>query len=216
MIELCASVLAANHAHIARDLKAAERSGIRRFHFDICDGHYTRHLIFGDQLIRDVRPESTAFFDAHLAVYNMRSILETFLPSGADMINLQYESCEGHQELIGLIRDHGLKVSMCFTPETGAGEIIPFLEMVDAVNILAVNPGIGGQQFQGRVLSKIEQLARFIGQHGLETDISVDGGVNAGTLKDVMNAGATIAIVGSGIFSGDIEENIEGLQRIIN
>lgn len=215
MIEICASVLAANHAHIARDIAVAECAGVKRFHFDVCDGHYTRNIIFGNQLVEDVRVESTSYFDVHLAVYNMESILESFLGCGAEMINVQYEACEDPVKLVDIIHAHELEAGICFIPSTGAGVIERFIGMADTVNLLAVNPGIGGQQFDYSVLGKIEQIADYIERHGAHTKISVDGGVNAGTIRDVVNAGADIAILGSGIFSGDIRENISQLQTII-
>jgi ribulose-phosphate 3-epimerase len=216
MIELCASVLAANHAYIARDLLEAERCGIRTFHFDVSDGHYAKYLLFGSQLITDVRSLSNAYFDVHLAVFNMSSILETFLPTGADRINLQYESADAPLErLIDRVHEYGRDVCLTFTPETPYREIEPYFDKVEAVNLLAVNPGIGGQQFNTRVLDKVSSSASYISSHHLNTQLSVDGGVNKETIRSVMTAGADMAIVGSGIFCGSIEQNITELLEII-
>jgi ribulose-phosphate 3-epimerase len=215
MIELCASLLAANHAHIARDVAAVEGCGVKRLHFDVCDGHYTRNIIFGNQLIKDLRVESKSYFDVHLAVYKTASILETFLECGAQMINIQYESCEHPEQLIKIIHAHSLDAGICFVPATGFNTIKHFIGKVEAVNLLAVNPGIGGQQFDYSVLDKIKKVTKYIKKYQLRTKVSVDGGVNLSTLKDVIDAGADIAIIGSGIFSGNITGNIQRLQVMI-
>lgn len=215
MIELCASVLAANHAHIARDLAAAEACGIQRFHFDVCDGHYTRNIIFGSQLIEQCREESISFFDVHLAVYEMERIMDTFLTTGCDMISLQYECSDEPERLLQRIHDRSLKAGLCITPETSAEQISNVAGHAENINVLAVNPGIGGQRFQRRVLEKIERLADLREHEGLAYTISVDGGVNAETLGSIMDAGADIAIAGSAVFEGSIEENILTLRDII-
>ncbi len=216
MIELCASVLAANHAHIARDIKLAEQCGINRFHFDVCDGHYTRNIIFGNQLIKDLKEESASYFDVHLAVFHMDEILKSFLDTGTDMINIQYETSDHPDRLFKLLHEYSIDVSVCFTLESGMDVIKPFLEKVDAVNLLAVHPGIGGQRFYPQVLHKIEMTAGYIKRNNLKTKISVDGGVNASTLRQVIDAGTDIAILGNGIFCGNICENIYSLNNIIH
>jgi len=212
VFEFCASVLAANHAHIARDVVKAESLGIRRFHFDICDGHFTRDIFFGPQLVQDVRKESASFFDVHLAVYNMAPILDSFLNSGVNMINIQFESCDAPGVLINKIHANSLEASISFSLASDFVEMQPYLETVEVVNLLAVNPGYGGQQFRINVLKKIEMAADYIHINNLKTKISVDGGVNEYTIRDIIQAGADIAIAGSGIFSGDIERNITVLQ----
>ncbi len=215
MIEICASLLAANHAHIARDAAAVESCGINRFHFDVCDGHYTQNIIFGDQLVREMRNVSNSYFDVHLAVYHMESILGSFIDCGADMINLQYESCEDLKGCMERVHTHAMDVSLCIVPGTSIEELMPYFDKIEAINVLAVNPGIGGQEFQPRVLRKLEQLAALKEQNGYTWKISVDGGVNTQTLADVIDAGADIAIMGSGMFAGSLEENIEKINNIM-
>lgn len=216
MIELCASLLAANHAYIARDMLEAERCGIKTFHFDVSDGHFAKYLLFGSQLVSDVRPLSSAYFDVHLAVYHMESILETFLPTGANCINLQYEAAgEALPRMIDSIHRAELDVCLTFIPDTPYEVIQPYIDQVEAINILAVNPGIGGQQFNDRVLSKVERCASYMNTYNRPIRLSVDGGVNRETLRSVQSSGANMAIIGSAIFCGPIEENIEQLRAII-
>ena len=215
MVELCGSLLAANHGHLIRDMKKAEAAGISQFHFDVCDGHYTDNIIFGDKLVNDVRKETSSTLNVHLAVYNMPVIVKRFLYSGADSITIQYESSDVPERLLNLIKAAGIKTGICFTPATKFEEIEYFLDIADIVNILAVNPGEGGQPFNKKALKIIEASAGVIGRKSLATKISVDGGLNCNTIGDAINAGVNIVILGSGIFSGDIFENIKNLRDCI-
>lgn len=215
-MKLCASLLAANHAFIGDSLSACEKEGIKVFHFDVSDGHYTKYIMFGPQLIDNLRSVSNAYFDVHLNTYNVEAILETFLETSVNRISLQYETSKEELDyLIGIIRANKRDVSLTFTGLEEYETIVPHVEKSDAVNLLAVNPGIGGQSFQKKVLTKIEKIASFIAINNLKTIISVDGGINKETIKDVKDAGANLAIVGSGIFCGSIKENIKNLRLII-
>ncbi|GHV77402.1 ribulose-phosphate 3-epimerase [Spirochaetia bacterium] len=212
MKELCGSVLAANHAHLARDLKTAEKEGIRRFHIDVTDGHYTPEIAFGVQLVRDLRKETEAVLDVHLAVYNLPAILDSFLDSGADCITLQYETCDLPQRLMATVKKRNITACLSFIPATGFDRMEYFMDEADAINILAVDPGIGGQVFFPKVLRKIELAAAWRDNHGLTTRIAVDGGLTRENCRRAAEAGADILILGSGIFSGNISENIRTLR----
>jgi ribulose-phosphate 3-epimerase len=213
MIELCGSLLAANHIHLCRDMKIAEDEGISRFHIDVCDGHYTPHIAFSDQMVRDLRKETGAALEAHIAVHNMPSITEPFINSGADIVTIQYESSHLPGRLMKRIRSSGLSTGISFIPATDFRDMEFFLDEADYVNILGVDPGIGGQKFNSKVLKKIELTADFISKNNLPTKISVDGGVNIQTMKSIINAGAEILIFGSAVFSGDIKENVRKIRE---
>ena len=215
--ELCASILAANHAHICRDLKTAETAGIRRFHIDVTDGHYTAELTFGVHLAKDLRKETESVLDLHLAVCNMPVILDTFLDSGADQITVQYECCELPQRLLAAIRKNRMASAVSFIPATGFDRIEYFLDEANIISILGVDPGIGGQTFIPKVLDKIEKTASAIARRGLNTRIAVDGGLNRENCLGAVNAGANILIFGSGIFAGpSITDNIKNLASILS
>jgi len=216
MAEICASLLAANHGWLIRDMKKAEESGVCRFHIDVCDGHYTENIIFGDQLVRSLREETDAVLDVHLAVLNMPSITLSFMDSGADVITVQYESAHLPSRLIRRIQEAGKQAGICFIPATGFPVMEYFLEEADVVNILAVDPGIGGQKFQAGILKKVEKTADYIQRNHLTARISVDGGVLLSNFSEVRDAGADIIILGSGIFSGDIAVNLEKINSLNN
>jgi ribulose-phosphate 3-epimerase len=213
MTELCASILAANHAHLGRDLKTAEEAGINRFHIDVTDGHYTNEITFGVQLIRDLKKETNKILDVHLAVFNLPVIFDTFFDTGPDCITIQYETCDLPLRQIAKLKKGGIGSCMSFIPATGFDKIEYFIDEVDVINILGVDPGIGGQTFMPKVLKKIEQTASFRDSHGLKTRIAVDGGLNRENCRQAADAGADILILGSGIFSGTIVENIKILNQ---
>jgi ribulose-phosphate 3-epimerase len=194
-------------------MKVAETEGISRFHIDVCDGHYTPYLAFGDQMVRDLRKETGAVLDVHIAVHNMPSITEPFINSGADIITIQYESCHLPGRLLNRIRSSGISPGISFIPATDFREMEFFLDEADNVNILGADPGIGGQKFNSKILRKIEKTADYISINNLRTKISVDGGVNLQTMKSIINAGAEILILGSAVFSGNIEENIGKIRE---
>jgi ribulose-phosphate 3-epimerase len=215
MKELCGSVLAANHAHIARDLKVAEKEGIKRFHIDVTDGHYTREITFGVQLIRDLRKETDKLLDVHLAVFNLPNILDSFLDTGADCITLQYEICDLPQRQMAKLKARGVSTCLSFIPATRFDRIEYFMDEADTINILGVDPGIGGQTFFPKVLNKIEKAASFRDNRDLATLIAVDGGINRENCRRIAEAGADILILGSGIFSGNIGKNVKALNEYL-
>ena len=213
--ELCASLLAANHAYIARDVLEAEARGIKRFHIDVTDGHYTEELTFGVHLVKDLRRETKAILDVHLAVFNMSAILGTFLESGADQITIQYESCELPQRMLALLQKHRITTAISFIPATGFDRIEYFLDEADIISILGVDPGIGGQSFMPKVLDKIEKAASAISRRGLQTRIAVDGGLTVNNCRSIADAGADILVMGSSIFAGaSIADNVKSLLGV--
>jgi ribulose-phosphate 3-epimerase len=216
MIELCGSLLAANHAFLGRDLKLAEQNGISRFHIDVCDGHYTPHIAFNDQLVINLKAETDSVLEAHLAVYNMPAIADTFLSAGVDILTIQYESCELPSRLMKTIRAAGVSPGICFIPATRFEVMEFFLDEAEFINILGVDPGIGGQDFDSKILKKIEQTADYITKNNLNARISVDGGVNLKTMNTIVNAGADILTFGSAVFGGNIMHNIERIQKELN
>jgi ribulose-phosphate 3-epimerase len=200
---------------MGRDLKTAETEGIRRFHVDVTDGHYTKELTLGVQLVRDLRKETKSALDVHLAVYNLPDILDSFLDSGADCITLQYETCDLPQRQIAKLRNRGVASCLSFIPATGFDRMEYFMDEVDIINILGVDPGIGGQAFFSKVFGKVEKAVAFRANRRLTTRIAVDGGLNRENCLRAAETGADILILGSGIFSGpgSIAENIQALMH---
>ncbi len=187
-MKICASLLAANHAFIGQSLEECEKAGINIFHFDVSDGHYTKYIMFGPQIINDLRSVSQAYFDVHLYNHNVESILETFLETSANRISLQYATGKDNLDYyINMVRSNKTDVSVTFTPT---------------------------EDYQ-LIIKQVEKVASYIANNNLKTIVSVDGGVSTETIKWVKDAGADIAIAGSAIFQGSIKENIKILKKII-
>ncbi|MFZ7130865.1 MAG: ribulose-phosphate 3-epimerase [Eubacteriales bacterium] len=209
-----ASLLAANHANIARDVKIAEKNGIEWFHIDVADGLYTHNIIFGDQLVRDLRKETKGVLDVHLATYNLSSLAEQYIDAGADIITFQNETCKHPLRLIRQIRSHGKKASICFAPSTAFTNMDFFIDEVDMINFLTVEPGVGGQTLNKKIIPNIKRAAEIKIKNNLKTLISVDGGINNGNMVELIDAGADILVMGSSIFYGDITTNINRLSKL--
>jgi ribulose-phosphate 3-epimerase len=213
-VRVAASILAANHARLADDVHEAEQAGVDGIHIDVSDGRYTSELIFGYKVVADLRRETRLPFDVHLATYRQHDFVAPFIEAGADMIMFQHESLEHPLRSIESVRAQGKRVGIAFAPMTPFEGIAPYIRDVDRLNLLGVEPGIGGQPFSLRVLQKIERCSQAIQAEDLSTSISVDGGVNRDTVKAVVDSGADTVIIGSGIFNAEaISRNIQRIRE---
>lgn len=195
MAEVCASLLAANLGYLIRDLKIAEREEIKRFHLDVCDKHNTEKIIFGDQLIRDFHCKTDSLLEVYLAVLNLTDITRTFMESGTDIISIQFETAHFPSRLIKEIRAAGISPGISIIPATGFHQIEFVLEKPDLIKYLAVDPEIGSQEFNPRILGEKEKTVDFIKRKGLIIKDSVDGGVYLSNLRNVLNVYVDIVTI---------------------
>lgn len=217
MLQISASILAANHAFIGRDVVQCENQSVDFIHVDITDGHYTDNLSFGPKLISDLKKITSLPLDVHLGIYNQDKFVQKFIDSGADIINLQYETCTRPLHLISKIKENGKKVSMTIGPATSFEEIKILLEYLDQINLLAVEPGFGGQKLQEGILEKLRLIRDYTEEKNYRLKISVDGGLNEETIPRVAENGADILVIGSSVFKNDsIEKNIMNIRKILN
>lgn len=207
---ISASILASNHAYLARDVIELEQSGADWIHVDIMDGHYVNNLTFGPKTVEDLRKVTSLPIDVHLEMYRPEQIIDSFIRAGADMITIQFESCAHPLRTIEQVKAGGLQVSMAFAPTTSFDHIRYLIHDVDQVNIMTVEPGFGGQPFRKEVLSKIRLTRELIERENLSVIIAVDGGINAQNIPDVLQHGGQNLVIGSMLFSnGTIKENVE-------
>jgi ribulose-phosphate 3-epimerase len=203
MIELAFSILAADFAHLAEEVAAAERGGGTIIHVDVMDGHFVPNISFGPPVVQALRPVTKLPLDCHLMIENPDAYIPAFAEAGADMVSVQQEVCRHLHRTLQLIESHGMKSGVVINPGTPVDTLIEVLPMVHHVLVMSVNPGFGGQKFLPLALEKIAYLAELRHEMELNFRIEVDGGVAHDTVAHVVEAGADMLVAGSAIFGRD-------------
>lgn len=209
---LAPSILAADFWRLGEQVQKAENAGARYLHIDVMDGMFVPSLSFGMPLIQTIRKHTDLFFDVHLMIVKPERYLREFADCGADLINFHLEAAEDVKETIAGIRDLGKKVGITIKPGTSVGAVEPYLDLVDMVLVMTVEPGFGGQKLMPECLEKVRELRRLTVERKLNVDIEVDGGITAANVELALAAGANVIVAGSAVFKGDIEENVEALR----
>lgn len=215
MIKIAPSLLSANFAYLADEIKKVEAAGADLLHLDIMDGHFVPNLTFGPPVIAALRKVTKLPFDVHLMVTNPQELIEPFVQAGADILTVHAETAPHMHRLIQTIKASGVRAAVSLNPATSLTIIEEVLSDLDMVLIMSVNPGFGGQQFIPESINKIKRLRQLIESRNLKIDIEVDGGINKTTARTVVDAGATILVAGSAVYGApDVTKAIQDLRGL--
>ena len=214
-IQISPSILSADFSQLGIEIKRLEEGGADMIHVDVMDGHFVPNLTIGPPVIKALRKHCSLKFDVHLMISPVHKYIKAYADAGADIITIHPEATQNLRESIKTIKDLKKKVGVSLNPESKIELITEFLDQIDLVLIMSVNPGFGGQKFMPEVLDKIKQLKKIQQEKNLNFDIEIDGGINFENCKIAIDAGANILVSGTTVFKsndGDIKKNIDLLK----
>lgn len=213
---LSPSILSADFTKLGEEIETIDNAGAEYIHVDVMDGMFVPSISYGMPVIKSIRKSTGKVFDVHLMISEPIRYIADFAASGADMITVHVEACSDVVATIEKIREYKLKVGITLNPDTPVSAIKPYLNRVDMVLIMSVNPGFGGQKFITSSVDKIKEVKRLRDELKLSYDIEVDGGINIDNLATVLEAGANVIVAGSAIFRGDAAENVKKFKSIMS
>ena len=214
-IKISPSILSADFSKLGEEIISLEKAGADYIHIDVMDGHFVPNITIGPEVIKRLRPVTKLTFDVHLMIEPVDPFIKDFADAGADIITFHPEATEDISKTIKLIKSHGKKVGVSLKPLSPISLIEDYLNEIDLILIMSVNPGFGGQKFMPEVLDKMKSLRKIVDQKKLKVDIEIDGGINFDNSKKAKDFGANILVSGSTVFKengGNLQKNIQLLR----
>jgi len=215
IIKISPSILSADFSKLGEEIIALEKAGADYIHIDVMDGHFVPNITIGPEVIRRLRSVTKLVFDVHLMISPVNNFIRDFANAGADIITFHPEATENMSETINLIKKLGKKVGVSLKPKSQISLIEDYLNDIDLILIMSVEPGFGGQKFMPEVLDKVRKLRNFINEKKLNIDIEIDGGINFDNCKKAKEFGANVLVSGSTVFKenkGNLKKNIQLLR----
>ena len=215
IIKRSPSILSADFSKLGDEIVALEKAGADYIHIDVMDGHFVPNITIGPEVIKRLRSVTKLTFDVHLMISPVNNFIKDFADAGSDIITFHPEATENVSETISLIKKLGKKVGVSLKPKSQINLIENYLNDIDLILIMSVEPGFGGQKFMPEVLDKMKKLRNIIDEKKLNIDIEIDGGINFDNSKKAKEFGANILVSGSTVFKendGNLKKNIQLLR----
>ncbi len=212
---LSPSILSADFTKLGEQIQAVDKAGAQYIHIDVMDGLFVPSISYGMPLIRSIRKVTDKVFDVHLMIEKPERYIDEFADCGADLITFHVEATNQVDKVIDMIHEKGLKAGLSIKPGTPAEEVKPYLDKLDMILVMTVEPGFGGQSYIDACTEKVRKVRQMVTETEREIDIQVDGGISIKNVGTVLEAGANVIVAGSAVFKNDIEANVKEFLQLM-